>query len=242
MKLRKRLRQLLAGRRAHDALVSAGAGWRKRSDRARSTPTCILVPSDAVVGNDAHDCMHLIGSPCRRPDHWPELVCRRFRSVIAAPTPQLHKFELINELLTAVHSHYPSLIGAQPISEFEYDTALSTFAFGKQPGLDGLPAALYKSLAPAARRAHAELLSLRLDECISQPTHWCHTRAVLLPKDRGKFIDLHRSRPISMQCFDLKLLLKIVLFRIRVWSSAGTCSHSLTKDRFGPMRCSQYTC
>ena len=80
----------------------------------------------------------------------------------------------------------------------------------KSPGIDGIPAELYKEFYPILKKDLQEIFKKVLFTLKTTPKTWNQAITTLIPKQTKKLDELKYWRPISLLCTDYKILTKIL--------------------------------
>ena len=105
------------------------------------------------------------------------------------------------------------------ITEEELTLAINSFKTGKSPGLDGIPIEFYKAFYPKIKIHMLDCFSYAYSEGKLSGTQQEGLISLLLKQEsNGQYKDpttLKNWRPLTLQCYDVKILAKCIANRIK---------------------------
>ena len=175
--------------------------------------TCHRVPLEEVLLPTGKVSKNPLDITLQFTDHWGGIMGDKSSSagVPLRPCNQKQK-SLLDTITRTLNSSDESFLSA-PLTKSEMEGAIRSMRGHSTPGMDGLPAAFYQ-LAP---RVFGECLQIVFDAQLRRGSLLRSQRssAITLLYKKGSRADPGNYRPIALICVDVKVLSKVLAYRLQ---------------------------
>nr|CCA24316.1 PREDICTED: similar to pollike protein putative [Albugo laibachii Nc14] len=171
------------------------------------------VPLEEVLLSTGQVSRNPIDITLQLTDRWGGIMGDPSSSAGVPLRPCAQKQDTLLQSITKTLSNSDETFLSAPLTKEEMESAIKSMRGHSSPGLDGLPAAFYQ-LSP---RVFGECLQIVFDDQLRRGTLLRSQRslAITLLYKKGSRANPGNYRPIALMCVDVKVLPKVLAYRLQ---------------------------